>query len=56
MKAERRIINKELAGLSDDQRRLIAAAMRDKYYNVDDAIDVLRSEDGYDVSRNLSFL
>lgn len=56
MKAERRLINKELAGLSDEQRKLLTAAMREKYYNVDDAIDVLRSEDGYDISRNFAFL
>ena len=56
MKAERRLINKELAALPEEQRNLVMAAMREKYYNVDEAIDVLRSEEGYDISRNLAFL
>lgn len=56
MKAERRIIDKELAALSDEQRKLVTAAMRENYYDIDGALDVLRSDDGYDISRNLAFL
>jgi len=56
MKAERRILNKELSMLSDDQRNLVAAAMRENYFDGDKAFDALRSQDGYDVSRNLAFL
>ena len=56
LKAERRIINQELARLPLEQRRVVAAAMRQGWGNVDSAVDALRSEDGYDVARNLGFL
>src|SRR3990167_3453555 len=56
LKAERRIINQELAGLPTAQRQIVAAAMRQNWGNVDVTLDALRSKDGYDVARNLGFL
>ena len=56
LKAERRIINQELTKLPVEQRQIIAAAMRQNWGSVDETIAALRSEDGYDVARNLGFL